>query len=325
MTLESGTSTPSDRRVLDKLAIAGREFDFESIPTSLDGEDGWMHSGIAVLGDGTLVVAHQEGGALVLAGPGVQARSVTTDLTEMHCITAAPDETLWIADNGHRYVHGTPDYSEVTRPGRVVRVGLDGVVVQELADPGIGGPWSPTSVSVTEGSVWVADGYGSSLIHRFDSDGSLRDTIDGGESGLRFACPHGILVRGGELYVADRENRRIVVFAESGVFRRTVGEGVVHSPSSLADLGGTLLVTELFGSLALFEHDVYAGHLGVSPRSHLEPGWPNRVVDGTTMAPAVDQGKFNSPHGIAVHDGSVYVTEWMIGGRVVWLRPRPVE
>jgi hypothetical protein len=36
----------------------------------------------------------------------------------------------------------------------------------------------------------------------------------------------------------------------------------------------------------------------------------------------VQAGKFNSPHGIATDcDGAIYVSEWLVGGRLVKLDP----
>jgi hypothetical protein len=36
----------------------------------------------------------------------------------------------------------------------------------------------------------------------------------------------------------------------------------------------------------------------------------------------IDAGKFNSPHGVAADtQGNIYVTEWIIGGRITKLAP----
>ncbi len=42
---------------------------------------------------------------------------------------------------------------------------------------------------------------------------------------------------------------------------------------------------------------------------------------GQTVAPRIVDGTFNSPHGITARGGAIYLTEWMIGGRVIQLRP----
>jgi hypothetical protein len=98
------------------------------------------------------------------------------------------------------------------------------------------------------------------------------------------------------LYVADRSNARIVVFSLDGEYLRTLGAGVVNSPSSRVDFHGHLMVTELFGALAVFDGDDYVGHIGASGRDHADADWPNRTDEsGQTVAPHVVDGTFNSP------------------------------
>ena len=59
-------------------------------------------------------------------------------------------------------------------------------------------------------------------------------------------------------------------------------------------------------------------------RFALRPGWPNGVdeLQHPVRAPDLAHGRFNSPHGLAVDaDGSLYVAEWLIGGRMIKLAP----
>src|ERR1700678_560061 len=106
---------------------------------------------------------------------------------------------------------------------RVVKVTLDGDILAELAvppadpayQPGPMGAYCPTSTAIAEtrlggsGDIWVADGYGSSLVHRFDHSGRHLSALTGEEGAGRFNCPHSVFIdrRAGkatELYVADR-------------------------------------------------------------------------------------------------------------------------
>jgi hypothetical protein len=44
------------------------------------------------------------------------------------------------------------------------------------------------------------------------------------------------------------------------------------------------------------------------------------MVNGESVAPTINAGEINSPHGIvASKDGSIYATEWYFGGRVITL------
>lgn len=113
-----------------------------------------------------------------------------------------------------------------------------------------------------------------------------------------------------------------MVFGLDGTFRRIVGEGHLTSPSSIADLNGTLLVTELSGALAVFDGDNFTGHVGASNRTIKGDDWPNqRDVHGNAVRQDVRDGVFNSPHGITVSGEQILLTEWMIGGRVTRLSP----
>lgn len=318
------------------LAIGDRTYHWENIWAGYEGT-GWSHSGIAALQDGSVVFAHPEGHRLVRVFPNGQAQEINTELTEMHAIVAAPlegQEVLWVADNGTRYCHGTPDYQEQLNVGRVVALDLAGSIRQEINCPDLPAyaenRWRPTTVAVDgpTGHIWVGDGYGASLVHCFDAAGQLRFTLDGTAAGKHFASPHGILIKLGkgerELYVADRGNRRLVVFGLDGGFRRVVGAGHLSSPSSLAELDGTLLVTELAGALAVFDGDDFRGHVGESGRDIGGDAWPNqRDGDGNVARVPSPPGVLNSPHGIAVHNGRILLTEWMVGGRFTRLSPDP--
>lgn len=326
------TSTET-RRDLPTLAIKDTPLRWTRVETGYDGGTGWLHSGITALPDGSLLIAHPEGRNLVRIDTDGTSVRIPTELTEMHCITVASGTNgrpvVWVADNGFRYIHDSPRYGENHLRGRLVALDLDGAIVQELEEPTEFGAWKPTSVMPTNpndpaSDIWVADGYGQMLIHRFAADGTLLSTLDGTKSGKAFNCPHGILLRevNGEqlLYVADRRNTRICVFDLNGNFVRTLAENIVNSPSSMVDHNGYLVVTELFGALAVFDGDDYIGHIGSSGRDHTADQWPNVVnTEGQTVAPELVDGKFNSPHGITSRDGSLYLTEWVIGGRVVRL------
>ena len=116
------------------------------------------------------------------------------------------------------------------KSGRVFKCLYGGEEVLELAFPKHSSykenRYSPTSVAVDEigrgGSwdIWVSDGYGANLVHRYSNDGEYNLTIDGSSGAGHFNCPHGIFNDRRrdlpELYVADRANSRIQVFDLEG-------------------------------------------------------------------------------------------------------------
>jgi hypothetical protein len=180
------------------------------------------------------------------------------------------------------------------------------------------------------GDVWVADGYGSSLVHRFDKHGNHLSVLTGEEGGGRFVCPHAVFIdrrphKAPELYIADRENKRVQVYDLDGRYLRTVGEGFLCSPSGFAQWGEILVIAELYSRLALLDaNDALVGYVGRDPDAKDEggwperPGWPNALTDdGYVRAPRLtDRDRFNSPHSVAVDsEGNLYVSEWVLGGR----------
>lgn len=320
--------------------IGGAEREWTEVFAASATSPAWMHSGVAVTDAGEVVVAAPEGDALVFLGrDGTMVRRVPTPTTDLHGIVRDVDggeEILWLVDHGHKYVPASPVYADHRVAARLLAVTLDGTVVHELHAPDhpayADAAWSPTAVAVEgEGPdrrVWVADGYGASLVHVFTPDGTWLLTVDGADTGTAFDCPHGIVLdrRGDEpvLLVADRANQRLVELGLDGRARRVLADGQVWSPSGLALDGDLLLVTELWGDLVVLDGagDVI-DRLGEQRTEPARAGWPNRMADGEMVRPDVHEGELNSPHGVAVDpaDHSWVLTEWFIGGRVVRLSP----
>jgi hypothetical protein len=303
-------------------------------PEGAAGHDGasreWSHSGVAELSDGRVLFAAPGGHALVALDEttGV-AEIVETPTEDCHGVTVSNvegREIVWIADPGDE------------KGGRVIRLDWATSSMVALPDPLEDdpaaddlGPWRPTATAVVEqpgpqfGELWVADGYGRSLVHRYGVDGSIL-TIDGSESGILFECPHGITVdtrtREHQIVVADRMHSRLVFFDLDGGFVRSVtsdsvpGSGLMRRPSSLAVRADRILITDLIGALLAVDSDDRIETLLPSTGVDEREGWPNAVVDGRLVRPPLKVGVLNSPHGIAVGgDGQVYLTEWLLGGR----------
>ena len=71
------------------------------------------------------------------------------------------------------------------------------------------------------GDIYVTDGYRNARVHRFTADGKLKNSWGAPGSGPgQFHLPHSIATDdSGNLYVADRSNKRIQIFTPDGEFR----------------------------------------------------------------------------------------------------------
>jgi DNA-binding beta-propeller fold protein YncE len=77
----------------------------------------------------------------------------------------------------------------------------------------------PTGVVLgPDGEIFVADGYGNFLVHKFSPEGELLKTWGEHGSGPgQFELPHKLDIDGqGRLYVCDRNNDRIQIFSLDG-------------------------------------------------------------------------------------------------------------
>ena len=341
-------------------ALPSYEFtsDWADLSAVPEAASSWAHNGLVVTASGELIGFHagqlvafdEQGGVLRVVRPG---------LTEGHGITLVregDEEFLWITDPGFVHVCSNEDGDEAwtplfgksvrvdSREPRVVKMTLRGEIRAELpipptdaaAGPGMMGTYCPCGSAIDEerfgggGDIWVADGYGSSLVHRFDKHGNHVSLLTGEEGGGRFVCPHAVFIdrrshKAPELYIADRENRRVQVYDLEGEYMRTIGDGFLSSPSGFVQWGEVLVIAELYSRLAVLDaDDRLIGYIGDDPNAQEghgwpeRPGWPNALTDdGHAQAPHLsDPDRFNSPHSVAVDgEGNLYVSEWLLGGR----------
>lgn len=140
-----------------------------------------------------------------------------------HGLTVDRKGNIWLTDCGlHQVFCFTSDGDLLLQLGEARVAGNDSLHFN-----------MPTDVAVAgDGSFYVSDGYGNSRVVKFDSAGHyLMEWGEPGSDEGQFNIPHAIdLDSAGNVYVADRGNRRVQQFDATGRF---LG---LWTDSSMADL-----------------------------------------------------------------------------------------
>lgn len=171
---------------------------------------------------------------------------------------------------------------------------------------------NPTDVAIAaNGDIYIVDGYGSQLVHRFDKNFKLIKTIGGrGKEDGKFNTCHGIWVstlkKEPEIYIADRHNDRIQVFDMELGFKRILTDGI-RTPCCFYQHDGHLYIPELGARVTVLDaNDKVVARLG--------DGKP--LQDKKEDIVAKHPEAFAVPHALALDSkGDLYVVEWVPSGR----------
>ena len=209
------------------------------------------------------------------------------------------------------------------RVKRVVAVKPDGTVAWQIIGPpqvpGMYesvGEYNPTDMDVSsDGRVIIADGYGKSLVHRYDKDRNYLKSFGGkGKGEAQFDVCHNILVdsRGKKstLLISDRQNNRLQQYDMAGNFIRTI-DNQLGRPCA-ADIHGNLLaVGELDGRVSLYDKDYkLISRLGDERKARRKAS--NRIAPEHWH-----EGDLIAVHGCSFDvTGALYAQEWNVHGRV---------
>ncbi len=178
----------------------------------------------------------------------------------------------------------------------------------------------PTNIAFADdGGFWVADGYGSFYIHRYDANAEWVGCFGGpGDGEGTFSTAHGIWLdkrpgRDTELIVTDRAHHTLQTFSPDGTYRETLtGFGM---PANFDTWENLLLVPELHARVTLLdETNQVVAHLGTG----LDALQADR--DLRNKPDAWRDGQFVHPHDACFDaEGNIYVAEWVGTGRVTKL------
>ena len=244
--------------------------------------------------------------------------------------TEGKEQFLWVT--GYQQLK---NFAKLTLKGEVVwekRAPMESKLYPEGEDTKPAKRWGrdafmPTNFAfLPDGGFFLADGYGSHRIHRYDKDGKWLSMIgEPGKGDAQFNTPHGLWIdtRPGKepsLVVADRANKRLQWFTLDGKHLKTLDGFIL--PANIDQRGDVLLVPDLSARVTLLgKDDKVIAHLGE------DPAWREQVLKDKMAMRREDKGeswvsgKFLHPHDACFdNDGNIFVAEWVNTGRITRLR-----
>ncbi len=185
----------------------------------------------------------------------------------------------------------------------------------------------PTNYAfLPDGGFFLADGYGSFRIHRYDKDGKWVSMFgERGKGPGQFNTPHGIWIdsrpgREPSVVVADRANKRLQWFTLEGKHLKTLDGFIL--PANVDVRGDVMLVPDLSARITLLDKDDNViTHLGEDPEWRAQVLKSGMRLRGAAKGEGWVSGKFLHPHDACFDPaGNIYVAEWVHTGRVTKLR-----
>lgn len=248
---------------------------------------------------------------------------VTTD-TERGILVFSP-EGKFLRAFGPTRIHGLElrkekgvEYIYGARPAdhEVLKLKLDGTIEWTIHYPTEAGIYKdekgfkPCAVTVgPDGSIFVADGYGSNFVLKFDKDRKFVKAFGGpGKEEGKFNTCHGIAVDTRQhkplLLICDRNNNRVEYWDLDGNFVKVIQKDL-RMPAAVYIRGNYAVFPELQGRVTVLDK---AGNIvaqvGDNPIAGQRANYglaPDQWKDGIC----------NSPHGAAIDKhGNLIVTEW---------------
>ncbi len=294
-------------------AVAG-DLKYENIPNFFDklpGDQaqGACHGGVAIDKAGNIyVTTDTPRGVLVFSSAGKFQRAFGPE--KIHA--------LEIREEGGAEVI----YAARPTAHEVIKLKLDGTQLWAIKYPAESGickdanGFNPCAVTVgPDGSLYVADGYGSNYIYKFDKERKFVKAFGGsGKEEGKFNTCHGIALdtRGEKplLFVCNRNNNRVEYWDLDGNFVRVIQKDL-RMPAAVHIRGDNAVIPELQGRVTVLDKTgAIIAQVGDNPDAKQRANYDlaqDKWTDGIT----------NSPHGASIDkDGNLIVTEWSAFGHL---------
>ena len=214
-------------------------------------------------------------------------------------------------ENGAEYI-----YAARHADHEVVKLKLTGEQEWALQYPAEAGIYkdakgfNPCAVTVApDGSIWIADGYGSNYLLKFDKDRKFVKAFGGrGEQEGKFNTCHGIAFDPRHdkplLLVCNRNNNRVEHWDLDGNFVRVIQKGL-RMPAAVHIRGEYAVIPELQGRVTVLDKSgQIVAQLGDNPDE-------KQRANFALPAEQWKDGICNSPHGASMDkDSNIIVSEW---------------
>jgi len=254
---------------------------------------GSTHGGVAVDKSGKIYVSTDgPNGVIVYEPDGTFVRSWGEPSRRFHSLAMREE--------------GGKEYLYAAAGNRICKLDLDGNIVFQLnSKPGsedLGWTNATAVDAAPDGTIFVADGYGSNLIYKYAPDGKFLGKFGarGTEPGQFITC-HGLTV--------DTRNPE-----------RAIPITGLRRPCATSLRGDLVLVAELAGRAVLLDKDYkILSILGDNPVE------AQRANFGVPPQDWKD-GVFTAPHGCAIdQNGDLYIQDWNHWGRITKLVKTPAK
>lgn len=181
----------------------------------------------------------------------------------------------------------------------------------------------PTNITfLPDGDFFLADGYGSFYIHRYDAEGNWKSCFGGpGDGEGKFDTPHGLWIdarpgREPAMVVCDRAHHTLQYLSLDGRYLETLdGYGL---PANVDTMGPLMIVPELLARLTILDgKNQVVARLG-EDTDRISADKKHTIRNDREQWRS---GKFVHPHDACFNQqGDIFVAEWVKTGRVTKLR-----
>jgi NHL repeat len=259
-----------------------------------------------------------------------------------HSVKVDREDNIWVADKGSdMVVKFNPEGRVVMVFGRKLEASDEGTEPLKHPKPPLP-PVDGLFRQVTDmawdaaGNTYISDGYVNSRVAKVDKDGNwLKSWGEPGDKPGQFNTPHSIAVdASGNVYVADRGNRRIQVFDGEGKFLRQIVIDVPVGANARPAIGKTPELP-IAGNQAMAPGAPWAICITPAPNQVLfsSDGFPGRIyklnLEGKVLGMLGETGKqlkqFGWIHEIACPSENLLFVSELLNWRVQKLILEPVH